>query len=72
MVDLIDRLEAAGFVERQPDPNDRRARLIQLTPRGRQVLKEGIAASDEVEAKFLTALSAAEQKNFRKALASLI
>jgi DNA-binding MarR family transcriptional regulator len=72
MVDLVDRLEASGFVERRPDPDDRRARLIHLTPRGRKALAAGIAASDEVEQHFLAALSEADQRTFRRALSSLI
>jgi DNA-binding MarR family transcriptional regulator len=31
---LIDRLEARGFVQRQPSPADRRVKVIQLTPTG--------------------------------------
>jgi MarR family transcriptional regulator for hemolysin len=31
LVRLLDRLEAAGFVERIPDPNDRRAYILALT-----------------------------------------
>ena len=33
-VELIDRLENAGFVKRQPDPDDGRQILIQLTHQG--------------------------------------
>ena len=29
---LVDRLETAGYVERQPDPNDRRRSEVTLTP----------------------------------------
>lgn len=29
---LVDRLETAGYVERQPDPNDRRRSEVALTP----------------------------------------
>ncbi|WP_433189043.1 MarR family winged helix-turn-helix transcriptional regulator [Actinoallomurus sp. CA-150999] len=29
---LVDRLEKAGFVQRQPDPNDRRRALVALAP----------------------------------------
>jgi DNA-binding MarR family transcriptional regulator len=36
----IDRAEAAGLVERRPDPNDRRAQLIVLTPDGDAALAE--------------------------------
>lgn len=34
---LVDQLERAGYVERRPDPQDARARLICLAPRGREV-----------------------------------
>jgi DNA-binding MarR family transcriptional regulator len=33
---LIDRMEAAGLVERTDDPGDRRGRLVRLTPLGEQ------------------------------------
>jgi DNA-binding MarR family transcriptional regulator len=33
---LIDRMEAAGLVERADDPADRRGRLVRLTPLGEQ------------------------------------
>lgn len=31
---LIDRLEGHGLVQRTPHPGDRRAKILQLTPRG--------------------------------------
>ncbi|WP_273841652.1 MarR family winged helix-turn-helix transcriptional regulator [Rubrobacter calidifluminis] len=31
---LVDRLEKAGFVERHPNPNDRRSSLLRATPQG--------------------------------------
>lgn len=34
---VIKRLERGGFVERTTDPNDRRARIVGLTPAGRQL-----------------------------------
>jgi DNA-binding MarR family transcriptional regulator len=33
---LVDQLEAAGYVQRCPDPTDARARLVRIAPRGRQ------------------------------------
>jgi DNA-binding MarR family transcriptional regulator len=33
-VELVDRLESAGFVERRSNPNDGRQILLHLTPRG--------------------------------------
>lgn len=34
MTNRIDRLEAAGLVERTPDPADRRGTIVRLTPAG--------------------------------------
>ena len=34
----VDRLEAKGFVERQNDPSDRRARIVHLTAAGRKLI----------------------------------
>lgn len=49
---LVDRLEAKGFVERQPDPADRRAKLVILTEAGSTVVRqiEPIAAAIRSEA----------------------
>jgi DNA-binding MarR family transcriptional regulator len=43
---LVEQLEAAGYVERVPDPTDRRARLVRLTARADRVVT---AANAEVE-----------------------
>ena len=40
---LIDRIERRGLVERAPDPDDRRVRLLALTERGRAV-RDGLEA----------------------------
>ncbi|PWK83511.1 MarR family winged helix-turn-helix transcriptional regulator [Fulvimonas soli] len=37
---VIDRLQAAGFVERRPDPKDRRAWRLHLTPQARAVVDD--------------------------------
>lgn len=34
MAEIVDELEALGYVERTPDPSDRRAKLIRLTAQG--------------------------------------
>jgi DNA-binding MarR family transcriptional regulator len=34
MAEIVDELEALGYVERTPDPSDRRAKLIRLTAKG--------------------------------------
>jgi DNA-binding MarR family transcriptional regulator len=37
MVRVIDDLEGAGYATRSPDPSDRRARTVELTPAGLEV-----------------------------------
>lgn len=37
---VIDNLEKSGLVERNQDPSDRRSMVIELTEKGRQVIKE--------------------------------
>jgi DNA-binding MarR family transcriptional regulator len=40
LVRHLDRLEADGYVERRPDPDDRRAWRLYLTPRGSDLLDQ--------------------------------
>lgn len=41
---LADRIEAAGLIRREPDPQDRRAALVSLTETGRATLDHGLRA----------------------------
>jgi len=44
---LVDRIEAAGYCRRLPNPADRRSSLLELTPEGRRLLAETGTAFDE-------------------------
>ncbi|HUC50506.1 MAG TPA: MarR family transcriptional regulator [Xanthobacteraceae bacterium] len=37
---LLDRLAECGLIERRPDPNDRRAKLLYLTPKAKPLLEQ--------------------------------
>jgi DNA-binding MarR family transcriptional regulator len=71
----IDRLERRGLVERMPDPGDRRAILVALTDRGREVVDAAIAANTAAEARFLAGFEDDEvailSRLLRKLLANL-
>ncbi|AZY49859.1 MarR family winged helix-turn-helix transcriptional regulator [Bordetella avium] len=43
MTHRLDRLEAAGFVERSPNPNDRRGVIVSLTDLGQHTLQQVMA-----------------------------
>jgi DNA-binding MarR family transcriptional regulator len=38
---LVDKLVQNGFIVREEDPNDRRAKLLDLTDKGRELLEQG-------------------------------
>jgi DNA-binding MarR family transcriptional regulator len=44
VVELLDRLEASGLIRRNRAPDDRRRAIIQLTPRGIELLQKLSAA----------------------------
>ena len=49
MLELVDKAEALGFVERRTDPDDRRAKIIAFTPLGLEMLervREGVALAE--------------------------
>ncbi len=48
MVKLVNELEDLGYVERVPDPSDSRAKLIQFTPKGKQVSAISRDATNEI------------------------
>jgi DNA-binding MarR family transcriptional regulator len=54
----IDRMEEGGWVERRPDPNDRRARLLFLTERARPFIADMRAIAEEIYAEALSGLPA--------------
>jgi DNA-binding MarR family transcriptional regulator len=68
---LVDRLEADGFVTRAPDPNDRRARLAVLTPAGRAVWEEGDRIQQQTERDLLGSFSADEARQLLALVAKL-
>lgn len=66
---LVDRMEAAGLVERVDDPGDRRGRLVRLTPLGEET---AVTASRvhvaNIERYFVAALPEADRARFAEDL----
>ena len=58
---LLDRLGANGWVERRPDPNDKRARRLFLTDKARPILVELREVALSVREEALSGFDAAEQ-----------
>ncbi len=39
---LVDKLVQSGLIQRQEDPNDRRAKLLNLTAKGRELIQQDV------------------------------
>lgn len=72
MTNRLDRLERAGLIERRPDPDDRRGKLIALTAAGRRVIDETITRHVANEEQLLSVLTTAEQEKLNALLRKLI
>jgi len=72
MTNRIDRLERAAMVERRPDPNDRRGKLIALTEAGKRVIDEVVGRLVANEVRLLSVLTLAEQEALNALLRKLI
>lgn len=71
MTKRLDRMEAAGLVERQPDPSDRRGALVCLTRAGRRAVDAAVADHIANEDELLRGLSAAERSQLDRLLRKL-
>ncbi|UDY24132.1 MarR family winged helix-turn-helix transcriptional regulator [Nocardioides sp. Kera G14] len=57
MTNRVDRLAARGFVERYPDPEDRRGVLVRLTPEGKQAVDVAFTRLVDAEHEFMADLT---------------
>lgn len=56
MGQLVKELEQQGFITRQPDPDDKRASIIQFTESGWQALRDSYEVKLEIEAEYTAKL----------------
>jgi DNA-binding MarR family transcriptional regulator len=63
LIALLDDLESEGLLTRAPDPADRRARVVRLTPTGRRRLTAARADIRSMEAELLGDLKASERRS---------
>jgi DNA-binding MarR family transcriptional regulator len=61
LVRILDRMERDGWVERRPDPRDRRARQLYLCPPATPVLRRIWKIADQARAQALADLSETER-----------
>ncbi|MGH6943527.1 MAG: MarR family winged helix-turn-helix transcriptional regulator [Geminicoccaceae bacterium] len=68
---LIDRLEAAGWVERRPDASDRRAQRLFLTPKATPLLDRMHVLAGETREQALDGLSMTERERLMRTLKAI-
>ena len=69
---MVDRLEAAGWVERRPDASDRRAYCLFITESARPVLGKMIVLANDVQEGALEGLSKDERETLRGLLTAIM
>ena len=67
----VDELERLGYVERVPDPSDRRAKLIRPTTRGGAFMRAAYDALAEIEREWAGTVGAEALGRLRDALAEV-
>ena len=72
MGELVDDLEAKGYLERRPDPKDRRAKRIHLTKRGRTNARIAKQATADVEDHLAKLLGQQHYQQLRQSLQQVI
>jgi DNA-binding MarR family transcriptional regulator len=68
---LLDGLEAEDVVERLPDPQDGRGRLVHYTPKGLAALRDGDRIKREIERRYVARLGPARFAALMDALRAL-
>jgi DNA-binding MarR family transcriptional regulator len=68
----VDELEALGYVERTPDPTDRRAKLVVPTSRGRAVMRLSDEIMADLGALAARAVGIEDYRQFRRTLQRLV
>lgn len=61
---IVDELEALGYVERKPDPADRRAKLVVPTRRGLSQMRAATSIIDGIMARHASRLGSADFARF--------
>lgn len=69
---LVEKLVQNKYIERAEDPNDRRAKVLQLTSKGRELIDTGVAERHRWLDELMKHLSASERAKVNEGLSILI
>jgi DNA-binding MarR family transcriptional regulator len=71
IIPTLDELQHRGFIERRPDPADRRVRLLAITETGRELKAAAQTEIQRGEERWLGELTAEERRTFLRVLERL-
>ena len=71
MAELVAHLERCGYVERIPDPSDRRAKLVRATARGKELYAIAREVVSNVESEWTHQLGERKMRELRSLLTEL-
>jgi DNA-binding MarR family transcriptional regulator len=69
---VLERLEARGFVERFASPDDKRIKLLKLTPQGRSTIRRAEIAVRQTQERILAPLAPKDRRILLELLAQLV
>lgn len=70
MADMVRALESRGLVRREPNPRNRREKVIRLAEPGRRLLADYAEPARHLEERMVAELASADVERFRNALKS--
>jgi len=68
---ILDRLEKKGWIERQPNPADRRSSLVFLTAKGERIIAEVSSEFESYASWFVEGIGQEEERIFRRVLGKI-
>jgi MarR family transcriptional regulator for hemolysin len=72
MMKIVHELEQLGLVKRSPDPDDSRAKLIEFSPAGQDLIEELTRSTETVWEQYAQLLGAAELARTLDALSTIL
>ena len=72
MTKRLDRLDASGLIRREPDPRDRRGKLIALSEEGAALVDRAVEAHVQNEERLLAGLPAEKREQLAALLRELL
>ncbi len=71
MGQLVDEVEALGYVERVPDSTDKRAKLVRFTELGCDLMRSGTKVGTSVQQEYINIIGARKMERLRALLDEL-